>query len=67
MSQFKYLGYVLDKSGTDEAECHRKGVGSAIRALVNGKGLQFDCPRVSHEPLLILVMYASETDMEGDV
>ena len=26
VSEFKYLGCVLDKSGTDEAECSRKGV-----------------------------------------
>ena len=24
VSEFKYLGCVLDESGTDEAECHRK-------------------------------------------
>ena len=39
ISEFKYLGYVLDKSGTDEGDCSRKvtsgrGVAVAIRSLV---------------------------------
>ena len=47
---FKYLGCVLDKSGTDEAECHRKvmsgrRVVSAIRTLVNARGLELECAR----------------------
>ena len=51
VSKFKYLGCVLDESGTDEAECSRKGasgrkiVGS-IRSLVNDRSLQFECARV---------------------
>src|SRR5678815_251081 len=28
VSEFKYLGYVLDKKGTDDAECSRKVVSS---------------------------------------
>ena len=40
ISQFKYLEYVLDESGTDEAECLRKvaigkEVADTIRSLVN--------------------------------
>ena len=40
--EFKYLGCVLDESGTDEAECSRKGargrwVVGAIRSLVNAR------------------------------
>ena len=27
VSEFKYLGYVLNKSGTDDAECGRKVAG----------------------------------------
>ena len=43
--EFKYLGCVLDESGTDEAECNRKAasgrrVSGAIRSLVNARGLQ---------------------------
>ena len=44
-SEFKYLGCVLDESGTDEAKCSRKvtsgrKVAGAIRSLVNARGLQ---------------------------
>ena len=45
ISEFKYLGYVLEESGTDEVECCRK-VGSgrriagAIRSIVNVMDLQ---------------------------
>ena len=44
-SEFKYLGRVLDESGTDGAECGRKvasgrGVAGAIRSLVNARDLQ---------------------------
>ena len=40
VSEFKYLGYVLNESGTDGAECRRKAesgrkVATAIRSLVN--------------------------------
>ena len=44
VSEFKYLGCVLDDSGTDEAECSRKvasgrrGAGG-IRSLINAKRL----------------------------
>ena len=45
ISEFKYLGYVLDESGTDRAECSRKmvsgrRVAGAIRSLVNASDLQ---------------------------
>ena len=53
ISEFKYLGCVLDVSGTDEAECRRKmfsemRVACAIRSLVYARGLQLECDRV-HE------------------
>ena len=43
--EFKYLGCVLDGSGTDEAECRRKvacrrRVAGAIRSLLNAMDLQ---------------------------
>ena len=46
--EFKYLGYVLDESGTDEVECHRKvasgrRVAGAIRSVVYARNLQFEC------------------------
>ena len=67
VSEFKYLGCVLDKSGTDGAECCRKVVGGrrvagAIRSLVMLGICSFECARVSHETLLVRVlMYDSET------
>ena len=44
VSEFKYLGCVLDKFGTDGAECSRKvasgrRVAGAIRSLVNASAL----------------------------
>ena len=44
VSEFKYLGCVLDESGTDGAECSRKvasgrRVAGAIRSLVNARDL----------------------------
>ena len=44
ISEFKYLGCVLDESGTDEADCSRKVAcvrrdAGAIRSLVNERGL----------------------------
>ena len=65
------MGGVLYESGTEEAEClkvgNRKKVASAIRSLVNGKGLQFECARVLHKTMFVLVlMYGNENDMEGE-
>ena len=55
--EFKYLGCVLDESGTDadEAECSRK-VAGAIRSLVNARSLQLECARVLHESLMVPVL-----------
>ena len=67
VSEFKYLGCVLDESGTDEAECSRKvasgrRVAGAIRSLVNARSLQLECGKVLHESLLVSVlMYGSDT------
>ena len=65
--EFNYLVCVLDKSGTDEAECSRKlacgrrGAG-AIRSLVNARYLQIECAKVLHETLLVPILtYGSET------
>ena len=48
VSEFKYLGCVLDESGTDAAGCSRevasgRRVAGAIRSLVNAKGFQLEC------------------------
>ena len=55
VSEFKYLGCVLDESGTAEAECNRK-VSGAIRSLVNAKSLQLECASILHESLLVSVL-----------
>ena len=60
-SEFKYWGFVLDESGTDEAVCSRKLV-SGRRVAVAIRCLQFERTRVYYESLLVLVlMYGSET------
>ena len=60
VSEFKYLGCVLDESGTDGAECWRR-VAGAIRSLVNVRDLQIEYARVLHETLVVpVLMYDSE-------
>ena len=67
VSEFKYLGYMLDERGTDDAECNRKvvsgrKVSGAIKALVNEKGLSLDCARILHESMLSpVLLYGSES------
>ena len=61
--EFKYLGYVLDKSSTYKVECRRKvasgrRVAGDIRSLVNARGLQFEFARVLYKSFL---KYSSET------
>ena len=63
--EFKYLGCVLDKSGTYEAECNKvtsgRRVAGAIRSLGNARSLQLECVMVLHESLLVPVLtYGSE-------
>ena len=66
VSEFKYLGCVLDESGTDGEECSRKvasgrRVAGPIRSLVNARDLQLECARVVHQILLLpVVMHCSE-------
>ena len=50
MSEFKYLGCVLDESGRDEAECSRKvasgrRIAGDIKSLVNARGLHLEISR----------------------
>ena len=57
VSKFKYLGYVLDESGTDEAVSYRKvvsgmQVAGAIGPQVNVRGVHLECARVLNETLL---------------
>ena len=61
VSEFKYLGCVLEESGTDGAECSRKVVSGrkvavATRTLVNTMDLQYEFVRVLHETLLVPVL-----------
>src|SRR5678815_5285247 len=66
VSEFKYLGYVLDEKGTDDAECCRKvvngrKVAGEIKSLVNVKGLSLECARVLHEGMLLpCLLYTSD-------
>src|SRR5678815_232284 len=67
VSEFKYLGYMLDEKGTDDEEGSRKVVNDrkvdgAIKSLVDVKGLSLECTRVLHECMLLpVLMYSSET------
>ena len=67
VSEFKYLGCVLDESGAGEAEFSRKGesvrrVAGGIRSLFNVQSLQLECTKVFHESLLVPVLkYGNET------
>ena len=61
VSEFKYLGCVLDELVTDGAECSRKvkcgrRVAGTIRSLVNYRDLQLVCARILHETLLVPVL-----------
>ena len=66
ISEFKYLGCVLDEAGTYKEECRRKvssgrRMAGAIKSLVNARDLQIECDRVLHETLLVPVLtYDSE-------
>ena len=67
ISEFKYLGCVLDESGRDGPECskkvasRRRGAGT-IRSLVNARDLQLEYARVFHETLFVpVLMYGSKT------
>ena len=60
ISEFQYLGCILDEVGIDGAESSRK-VAGAIRSLVNARDLQIECVRVLHEKMLIPVLtYGNE-------
>ena len=68
VSEFKYLGYIYDKSGIDGAECSRKvasrsRVAGVIRSLVNAKDLQIKCARVLHETSLLPVLMYGRRDL----
>ena len=60
------MGCVLNESGKDIDKYHRKvvsgrKVASAIRFMVNARGLQFEFARVLHEALLVpVLLYGSE-------
>ena len=71
VSEFKYLGCVVEESCTDGAECCRKvarvrTVAGAIRSLVNARDLLLECARVLHETLLApVLMYGRDNVMKG--
>ena len=64
VSEFKYLGCVLDESGSDEAEYSRKVASErrvqVLLGLVNARSLQI--ARILHESLLVPVLkYGNKT------
>ena len=67
LSEFKYLGCVVDESATDGARCLRKvvsgrKVAGVVRSFVNVRRLQCECARVVHEALSMpVLLYCSET------
>ena len=63
VSEFKYLGCVLDELCTDQAECSRKmASGGRVAAAIDAKSLQLECDSVLHESLLMPALtYGSET------
>ena len=67
------MSCVLDESGSDVAECHRKvesgrKVAGDIKFLVNASGVQPECAWVLQEALLVPVLLCdTETDMERKV
>ena len=61
VSEFTYLGCVLNESGTDLAECRRMGangrkVAGTIRSVVNARGLQLQRERMLHETLILNIL-----------
>ena len=61
MSEFKYLGYMVDEKGTDDAECSMKVVNGrkmagAIKSLVDAKGISLECARVLHDAITCIVV-----------
>ena len=66
--EFKYLGYVLDESGTDEAECSRNAasgrrVADVIRSLVKARYFDLECARVLHATMLAPVLMCGNETM----
>ena len=52
VSEYKYLGCILDESGTDWVECCRKvasgrRVAGAIGSLINARDFQLECARLT--------------------
>ena len=56
VSEFKCLKWVLYESGADEAERRRK-VTSGRRVAGTNRSLQFECARVLHESLLVVIVW----------
>ena len=64
MSEFKYFGCVLGEPGTDEVECHRKGVRGGELQLVLGLWLILgSCMRL----LLPVLLYDDNIEGETEV
>ena len=70
ISEFKYLGCVLDEAGTDGAEYSKKvasgrRAAGAIRSLVNDRDLHTEWAKVLHETFLVPILtYGNEERSE---
>ena len=66
----KWLGLLLEESGTDGVECYRK-LGSErravgiIRSLVLAKCLRLECIRILHKVFLLSVLIHGSKKMVG--
>jgi hypothetical protein len=66
VSEFKYLGYMIENKGGDDAECDRKvsngrRVAGAITTMGNAKNLNLECLKRLHECMLVpVLMFGSE-------
>ena len=69
VSEFKYLGYVLNESGTDDRKvASGRKVAGVLRSLVNGRGLQLSVQRcfISHCSCLFCCMAKTMIWREND-
>ena len=57
VSEFKFLGCVLDKSECSRKKASGRRVAGAIRSLVNARSLQLECARVMFLCMVVRQLY----------